>query len=70
MTPRLACPMCYGDGVVTVGGTSLNPSSGVRVSDPQQANDVRCPGCGGDGWADEDRLLDYYTAKYPAREER
>lgn len=46
-----ACDTCNGDGVVTVGGYSLNHSSGMLVLDPQEAHDERCPDCQGTGLA-------------------
>jgi hypothetical protein len=39
------CATCHGEGVVTVGGYSVNPFSGVLVSDPQEAHDELCPEC-------------------------
>jgi hypothetical protein len=46
-----ACDRCHGDGVITVGGYSINPFSGVLVPDPQEAHDGPCPDCGGTGWS-------------------
>jgi hypothetical protein len=46
---RNFCPGCHGDGVVTVGGHSVNPFSGVLVNDPQEAKDMTCPDCSGTG---------------------
>lgn len=48
-TLDVACETCHGDGVVTVGGFSISPFSGVPVSDPQEAHDERCPDCHGVG---------------------
>lgn len=45
------CGRCQGDGILTMGGYSVNPSSGVAVSDPQEAHDELCPECHGTGWA-------------------
>lgn len=45
------CQRCHGDGVVTVGGSSVSPFSGVHVSDPQEAHDETCPVCLGSGVA-------------------
>jgi hypothetical protein len=47
----IECGSCHGEGTVTVGGMSVNPFSGVLVSDPQDAHDERCPICGGTGEA-------------------
>lgn len=74
MNPRLICAVCHGEGVVTIGGQSVNPFSGVLVNDPQQARDGVCSECRGSGWASEDDKLEllsaHYEAKYPQPEER
>jgi hypothetical protein len=73
-TPSVPCETCHGDGVITVGGHSVNPSSGVLVSDPQEAHDERCPTCSGAGLVQlllcddptyADRSITVYKAQCP-----
>ena len=45
------CHRCEGEGVIPVGGHSINPSSGVAVLDPQQTREETCPQCKGTGRA-------------------